>query len=288
MKNHVMPSTFFTGETMNTIARIALLLLAFAGQAFAGNVLFVNYNNSDNTVPAALAADGHTVTSANVDPSTASNYFQNANVGQYCAVVWSTAYAYNQNVTGASATLSSYATSGGHVLITTPDGIRNNGGLVSLLGGSGGTDNGNAYSTVANVSNSLTTGLIDIRGQQPPPISDMDALCGPLGSGTVGLVTAQNTGCASEPGYAWSLRSLGSGQVAFITSGNFTSGNDPDWSNTAIPGDGVYNAGLRNYVYAACIPAPPVAVPTNSTFGIIFGSLILAACAAFSIRRHLG
>jgi hypothetical protein len=173
-------------------------------------------------------------------------------------------------------------------LITTPDGIRNNGGLVSLLGGSGATDNGDTYSTVANLSNSLTTGLIDIRGQQPPPISDMDALCGPLDSNTVGLVTAQRTGCSSEPGYAWSLRSLGSGQVAFITSGNFTSGDDPDWSNTAIPGDGVYNAGLRNYVHSACLRAAQVPVPAISTVGLTLCSLLLAASAAFSIRRRLG
>lgn len=279
---------------MNSIAQAVLLSLAVAAPATAGNVLFVNYNGSDNTIPAALTADGHQVTSVDVPPGTANAYFQGANLGQYCAVVWSTAYQYNQDLAGASTTLSNWASSGGHVLITTPDGIRAsttypNGqpDLVALLGGTGATDNGTNYSTVASVPNSLTTGLVDIQGQVPPPISDMDALCGPLASGTVGLVTAERTGCASEPGYAWTLRSLGSGQVAFITSGNFTSGNDPDWSATAIPGDGVYNAGLRNFAYAACTPVP-TAIPTTSAAGFIAGSLLLAVVAAFRLRRLQG
>lgn len=270
-----------------------VLTMGYGACAAAGEVLFVNYNGSDNTIPAALAADGHTVTSVDVPPATASTYFQNVNLGQYCAVVWSTAYAYNQDLSGATTRLANWATSGGDVLITTPDGIRRSNSpyptgqpdLVSLLGGTAATDNGNTYSTVANVSNSLTTGLVDIRGQTPPPISDMDALCGPLASGTTGVVTAQNTGCASEPGYAWSLRTLGSGQVAFITSGNFTSGDDPDWSSTAIPGDGVYNAGLRNFVHAACTPVP-AAVPAASHTGLVMASIMLLASAFFWFRRR--
>ncbi len=272
---------------MNSIVRVALLSLAFTGQASAGNILFVNYNGSDDTVPTALAADGHSVTPVDVPPATASTYFQNADLGQYCAVVWSTAYAYSQDLTGAAARLSDWATSGGHVLITAPDGIRDDGDLVSLLGGAGATDNGNTFSTVANISNSVTTGLFDIRGQQPPPLSDIDALCGPLSGDTVGLVTAQNTACPSEPGYVWSLRSLGSGQVAYITSSNFTGGDEPDWSATAIPGEGVYNAGLRNFADAACTTTP-ASVPAASPAGLIVVSLLLAVGAVFGLRRRMG
>lgn len=178
-------------------------------------------------------------------------------------------------------------------MIVTPDGIRSDSGLVSLLGGAGGTDQGTGLSTVANVVNSMTTGLFDIRGQQPSNISDMDSLCSPLSSGTVGLVTARNTSCATnhqEPGYAWSLRSLGAGQVAFMTSGNFSrnSTDDPDWTVTTIPGDGVHNAGLRNFVHAACNPTPapaPVAVPATSPAGLVLGAILLAIGAVFGIRR---
>lgn len=279
---------------MNSLACAVLLSVACTSSALAGNVLFVNYNGSDNGIPTALAMDGHTVTSVNVPPATANTYFQNENLGQYCAVVWSAAYAYSENLDGASTTLSNWVSSGGHVLITAPDGIRNDGTLVSLLGGAGGTDSGSNLSTVANVSNSVTTGLFDIRGQQPSNISDMDALCSPLTPGTVGLVTAQNTQCSTnheDPGYAWSLRTLGSGQVAFITSGNFSSSttDDPDWTATNIPGDGVYNAGLRNFVHAACTSNQaiiPTAIPATSPVGLIIGSLMLGLGAIFGLRSR--
>lgn len=238
-----------------TLALYMLLyFIVFPGRAMAGNILFVNYNGSDNGIPTAISTDGHSVTSVDVPPETASTYFQSANLNQYCAVVWSAAYAYDKDVSGAVTTLSNWVTSGGHVLITTPDAIRNDGGLIGLIGGSGGTDQGNGYSTITNVSNSVTTGLIDIRGHQPYDVGDEDSLCAPLTSGTIGLVTSGSTRCPSEPGYTWTLRTLGCGQVAFITSGNFSSftTNDPNWTLTTIPGHGVYNAGLRNFVYNAC------------------------------------
>ena len=278
-----------------TIIRTALALLSVvpAAPALAGAILFVNYNGSDNTIPAALAADGHVVTAANVPPSTANSYFQNVNLNQYCAVVWSTAYQYDQSLGGATSVLSNWISSGGHLLITTPDGIRASGtypngqpDLVGLLGGAGATDQGNNYSTVANVQNSLTTGLVDIRGQQPPPIGDMDALCAPLAAGTVGLVTAQNTSCSSGQGYAWSLRTVGAGEAAFITSGNFTSGDDPDWSVTSIPGDGVYNAGLRNFALSACTArTAPTPVPSLSEWGLGILSGLLAVLGLVAARR---
>ncbi len=232
----------------------ALVFIGLSGRVSAGDVLFVNYNGSDSRIPTALSADGHSVSSVDVPPVNASTYFQSANLNQYCAVVWSAAYAYDEDVSGAVTRLSNWVSSGGHVLIATPDGIRNDGDLISLIGGSGGTDSGNGYSTVANLANSVTTGLIDIRGQQPYDVGDEDSLCAPLTPGTVGLVTAGSTGCPSEPGYTWTLRTLGSGQVAFITSGNFSGSttNDPDWASTTMPNHGVYNAGLRNFVHAAC------------------------------------
>lgn len=269
-----------------------LLSVAFTKAGVAGNILFVNYNGSDSGLLDALVADGHSVTSVNVDPTNANNYFQNANLDQYCAVIWSAAYAYNKDVTGASTILFNWVSSGGHVLITTPDGIRNDGTLAGLLGGSGGTDSGANLSTIANLSNNLTTGLFDIRGQQPSSVSDMDALCSPLISGTVGLVSAQYTQCSpnhQDPGYAWSLRNLGSGQVAFITSGNFDSRttNDPDWTASAIPGDGVYNAGLRNFAHAACT-AKATAIPTTSPLALSIMSLMLVGGAVVSLRGRLG
>jgi hypothetical protein len=286
-------------SSLSSVIQASLLSLAIATPATAGNVLFVNYNTSDAAIPAALAADGHIVTTTNVQPGSANAYFESVDLSPYCAVVWSTAYQYNQDLGVATSRLSAWASAGGSVLITAPDGIRSsstfpNGqpDLVALLGGAGATDNGSGFSPVANALNSVTTGLIDIRGQVPPPISDMDALCGPLSADTVGLVTAQNTHCPSGDGYAWTLRTLGAGRVAFITSGNFgqSTNNDPDWAVTTIPGDGVYNAGLRNFVRAACTAGPslppPTPVPTTSAIGLLLGSLLLFIAAAVTFRSR--
>ncbi len=281
---------------------LIILFLALTGPALAGDVLFINYNGSDGDIPTALAADSHTVTSVDVPPNTANTYFQGTDLGQYCAVVWSTAYAYREDLTGASNILSNWVTSGGHVLITSPDGIRDNGTsvspLASLLGGAGATDNGGSFTSIGHQSNSVTTGLFDIRGFQPPDvIADMDALCGPLASGTIGLIMAQNTQCATnhqEPGFAWTLRDLGSGQTAYMASGNFTNTttDEPNWINTTIPGEGVYNAGLRNFVNAACNALPPVvlppatAIPTLSQLAIILLALLLMTVGLMRFSRH--
>lgn len=270
---------------MNKTMIAMLFAVGLVSNAVAGEVLFVNYNSSDSSIEAALVADGHNVTQANVPPETANAYFPSANLDAYCAVVWSGAYAYSQDVSTATATLASWVEQGGAVLVTAPDAIRSQStDMIGFLGGSSARDENLNFSPVANLSNSVTTGLIDIRGQTPPDISDQDTLCGPLLSGTVGLVTGTLTpdsSCPDNDGYAWTLRGLGDGEVAFITSGNFTSGDDPDWASTAIPGDGVYNAGLRNFVHAACQPRAAVAQPIPSLS--LWGLVVLAGLVLFAL-----
>ena len=188
---------------------LLFLLMTTALSASAGNVLFVNNNGSDGAVATVLSSDGYTVTTSDLDPTgvNANTFFQSANLNNYCAVVWSAAYARSvADLSGATNTLASWVTSGGHLLITSPDGVASSGtnpngqlDLDSLIGGAGGRDNGYNFSTVANISNSLTTGLIDIRNQQPSIPGDTDSLCGPLTGGTVGIVTSPNSGCPSEP-----------------------------------------------------------------------------------------
>jgi hypothetical protein len=261
---------------------LVLFAASLASSAMAGSVLFVSYNDSDGSVGVALAADGHDVTQVNVPPETANDYFSGADLAGYCAVIWSAAYAYERDVSTATAVLTAWVQQGGSILVTAPDAIRaQSADMIGFLGGSSARDENLNFSPVANLMNSVTTGLVDIRGQTPPDISDQDTLCGPLLPGTVGLVTGTLTPdstCPDNEGYAWTLRSLGQGEIAFITSGNFTSDDDPDWSSTVIPGDGVYNAGLRNFVHAACrpraIPAQPV--PALSIWSLmLLGALLL-------------
>jgi hypothetical protein len=281
------------------------LVLGCSYNAIAGNVLFVNNGGSDPAVPAALAADGHIITSANVGtspPGAANTYFQGVNLNQYCAVVWSAAYQYSEQLTGATNALSPWVVNGGHLLILTPDGIRGSGSLprgqldlVGLVGGYAGTDSGTNLSTIPNVLNSLTVGVVDIRGLQPPNVSDMDSLCGPLSADTTGLVTSQSSGCGSVPGatatgYAWTLRNLGYGQVAFITSGNFSGqyaspAGDPDWASTSIPGAGVYNAGLRNFVKNSCEARPVAPVPASGNWVQIMMALALVLTGVWYTLR---
>lgn len=276
----------------------AALAVFLAVPAWGGNVLFVNNNGSDSAVPAALAADGHDVTSVNLDPSSpeANTFFQNADLGNYCAVVWSAAYARSvADLDGATTTLANWANAGGHVAVLSPDGVASsstnpNGqpDLLALIGASGGRDQGYNFSTVANVTNSVTTGMIDIRNNQPSTPSDTDTVCAPLLSGTVGLVTSPNSSCPGEPGYGWTLRTLGSGQVAFFASANFSSTNadDPDWAATQIPGDGVYNAGLRNFASAACATATPTPVPTSNAYTTMLLAALLAIAGLVYSRRR--
>jgi hypothetical protein len=105
------------------------------------------------------------------------------------------------------------------------------------------------------------------------------------------LVTGTQTpdsSCPNNDGYAWTLRSLGAGEVAFITSGDFLDDRDPDWSSTAIPGDGVYNAAVRNFAAAGCRPQvdPPQTIPTLQPWGLlVMLSLLLLSVALFARGR---
>lgn len=135
----------------------------------------------------------------------------------------------------------------------------------------------------------MTTGPFDIRGQQPSQPGDTDEICGPLSPDTVGLVTSSTTACSSSPGFVWTLRSLGAGQVAFITSGDFSSGyTEPDWSNTTVPGNGdwVYNAGLRNFVHAAC-SVPPAQIPaTRPPVTLLLSMMVVVVALAFQALKR--
>jgi hypothetical protein len=272
---------------------VILVLLVFGSSCFAqvGDVLFVNFNASDNTIEDALIADGHDVTRVDVPPDTANSFFSGTDLGDFCTVVWSAAYAYDDDVSTATSVLTDWVASGGFALITAPDAIRaQSTDMVQFLGGSSARDENLNFSPVADIANSLTTGLVDIRGLTPPDVSDQDTLCGPLVPGTVGLVTGTSmpdSTCPNDEGYAWTLRSLGTGEIAFISSGNFTSGDDPDWSDTTIPGGGVYNAALRNFARAGCSPrAEPQPIPTLSIWGLIalLSALFLGAALRMSNR----
>ena len=97
-----------------------------------------------------------------------------------------------------------------------------------------------------------------------------------------GIVASNENDCT---GYAWTLRTLGSGRIAWISSGNFNNDADePDWTDTTIPGEGVYNAALRNFAYNAC--PTTTAVPSMTEWGMIIFMVLAGLGAVYFIRRQ--
>ncbi|RJP84582.1 MAG: IPTL-CTERM sorting domain-containing protein [Desulfobacteraceae bacterium] len=267
--------------------KISLILtLMFSLYAFspanAGNILFVSDDGSDNNIDDALAVDGHNITSET------DRAVLLGNLNDYCCVFWSASDDGEQNLSSVVANLTNYVSNGGFVFVTGGDAVAAppEPNMLNFVGASSSLDAGNIIGPVLNSQNSLTYGVIDIRGQVPPNISDADTLCSPLTSGTVGIATSDaNCGDGSQ-GYEWTLRSLGKGKIAFVSSGNFDNDNDdPLWTDTSIPGDGVFNAALRNFAYNACRPSSE-SIPTMNEWGLIILSLLLAGSAFWMIRRQ--
>jgi hypothetical protein len=262
--------------------KMILLLMMFSvfivSPVSAGNILFVSDDNSDNNIPAALSADGHSVTVSS------NRSVLSGNLSGYCAVYWSASDDGEDNLSGVISNLTNYVTSGGHVFVTGADSVASpvNIDMLNFVGGSDGKDAGNILGPIINVINSLTYGVIDIRNQTPPNISDADTLCTPLLPGTIGVSASDSTQCT---GYEWTLRTLGNGEVAWVSSGNFENqSNDPNWTSTAIPGDGVFNAGLRNFAYNSC--RSNVAVPTMNQWGLIIFFILAGIGTIYYIRRQ--
>lgn len=265
------------------MSKMIILFVMFSffvmSPASAGNILFVSDDNSDNNIPAALSVDGHTVTSSS-DRSVLLG-----DLSSYCAVYWSASDDGEFDLSSIISNLTSYVSSGGFVFVTGGDSVASpvNSDMLSFVGGTNGWDGGDVSGVIINTSNSLTTGVIDIRNITPPDvIGDGDTLCIPLSAGTVGIVASNENDCT---GYAWTLRTLGSGQIAWISSGNFNNDADePDWTDTTIPGEGVYNAALRNFAYNAC--PTTTAVPSMTEWGMIIFMVLAGLGAVYFIRRQ--
>jgi hypothetical protein len=136
---------------------------------------------------------------------------------------------------------------------------------------------------VINVANSLTTGVVDIRGVTPTGgWGDMDSLSG-LGGSTVCVVADTNNAGACH----WTLRTLGSGEIAYVSNGGSSPSAIASWTDTSAGGAGAYNAALRNFAFASGagpIPAP-TSIPTLSEWGMILLSSLLALGTIVTLRR---
>ena len=282
----------FRKAAMRSIAILAVLasaLVVGGADCFGAIILHVDTGDSVDRratgISSVLTADGHEVTSI-TDQAAAFAALNDPSLGNYDLVIWDKWHVEEGPgpdpdsdpgpVSQAVASLTNFVQMGGKLLVIGFDSALDSPPVFySLLGGTGASDagEGDDLNAVVNESNSLTRGLVDIRGLTPVGVSsspssykDLDALDG-LAENTTAIVT-------SASGNHWTLRQLGLGEVAFIST--------PRGFNFADD-DPVYRDALRNFAYSANFVAdPPPTTPEPATLAIWAG---LSAVGLIAARR---
>jgi hypothetical protein len=231
---------------------VALVLVRLP--AAAGDLLFVSDTTTDLDIPTVLTLDGHTVTVVTGDYATGNTALR-GDLSGYDAVYWSTSQVEHDDP-ALLASLDEWVENGGRLFVTGADGTIASYNpttmFVEFLGATDGWDGGYVLTPIADAQNSLTVGVIDVRGVAPLTPGDSDSVCGPLAAGTVGLTspTVGSGPCVDNEAYGWTLRTYGRGEIAWVESGNFTSTNPPNeplWTDTNLGEWGAYNAAVRNF-----------------------------------------
>lgn len=213
---------------------VAAALASACVAASAAPILFVSDSNTDLSIATLLSGAGHSVTKLIGQYSNGNTAALTGNLSGYAAVFWSATGTGSGGVNSNSAmyaNLNNYVSAGGRVFVTGYDSIVSptDTPLQNFLGGNGGLDTCDTPGTIANVTNSLTTGVVDIRGRTPGTTGgqtcDRDGLRN-LTAGTVGIVASGN----NLGYYQWTLRSLGAGEIAYVSNGN-PSGSSAMWTN---------------------------------------------------------
>ena len=227
------------------------------GGGGSGNILFVSDSSTDTNIATVLTGDGYSVTTVTGDYSTGNSTLLGS-LGGYDAVYWSaTGAGYGSIHTDPAVfvNLSNYVSDGGSVFVTGYDSVSSpdDAPLYSFLGATGQVDTPYAdpNGPIINVSNSLTTGVVDIRGVLATGgWGDKDQLF--LGSGATAVGVAPSYDSSGGNGWQWTLKSFGSGEIAYVSNGAHNgTGLDASWTNTSAGGAGAYNAALRNFAAAA-------------------------------------
>jgi len=220
---------------------LVLALALLPAPVKAATILFVSNSGGDGNIARVLTAEGHAVTSAPMGFAALAG-----DLSTYDVIFWSANGSYSVPSTTFTA-LTAWVMAGGRVFVTGYDSIISNTELARFCGGSGALDLtfSSAPGPIARVENSLTVGVVDIQGVTPTGgYDDRDGLTG-LGSDTV-EVAASSGGGSSQ----WSLRTLGAGEVAWVSNGTY-SGDHASWEVTTAGGAGAYNAAIRNFAAAA-------------------------------------
>ncbi len=223
-----------------TLGLLVALLLALAPlRASAATILFVSNVGGDTNIPTVLMADGHVVitgTTASLD----------GDLSTYEAVFWSATASYSISPSTFT-NLTSYVMAGGRVFVTGYDGIISNTALANFCGGTSAYDHVGfpPPGMITSDANSLTVGVVDIRGVTPTGgYTDRDGL--------VGLMPDTVSVCPSTDGSSssWALRTLGDGEIAYVSNGTYGAPHS-SWETTGSGGIGAYNAAIRNFAFSA-------------------------------------
>ncbi len=221
-----------------------------SGGGFGHNILFVSDSGVGADIGAVLEGDGHTVTYVMDDFTGGGNPALLGDLSQYDSIFWSA----SGNGSGDQHTdtsvfdnLTDYVEAGGSVFVTGYDSIASpyDSNLTSFVGGTGSYDSSSSYlgpDSPALADTSLTSGVVDIGGVMPTGYyGDTDTLY--PDDGTVTVVE-------SDHGSSWTIRTLGYGQVAYVSNGQYgTFGSHSSWTDTSTDGDGAYNAAIRNFAF---------------------------------------
>ena len=280
-------------------SRLLLLasLLLFSAGLLAADVLFVSDSDNDENIATVLSGDGHNVTvvlNDYVDDTSEDNVVLQGDLSSYGCVVWAASGEGNGDDHNSTTinNLSSWVSAGATVFVTGYDSIASptDEELIGFVGGTDSEDSSGDNDTgPVTGTNILSGGLIDIVGVTPTGgHDDSDAL---LGLGLDTACVAERTGESSGE-CAWSVRSLGLGQIAYVSNGDNGGEDHPSWDDTSVGGDGAYNAAVRNFAFncgAAINPnqASTQAIPTLSGWSIAVLAAVLALFAGIMIRRRV-
>jgi MYXO-CTERM domain-containing protein len=224
-------------------------------EAQGARILFVSDRETDTNIAAALAIDRHRVVSVINDYTGGDNAALLGALGGFDAVIWS---ATGDGSGGAHtnpavfANLMAYVMAGGLVLVTGFDAVvdPDDPAMLAFLGAGGAANGVPDPAAVSAVRTLLNVGLFDLRGVLPAGFAaDLDGLTG-LGSDTVSVVDSSAGGTAQ-----WTVRTVGSGRVAFVANGDAGPiSAHGSWDTL----EGAYNGAIRNFAFAAARGLPAI------------------------------
>ncbi|MEM9194094.1 MAG: hypothetical protein AAGF12_33275 [Myxococcota bacterium] len=228
----------------------AVVLVWGSANAQAANILFVSDSSTDTNIPVVLIGDGHTVTTVLNDYRAGSNPTLTRDLSTYDVIFWS-ATGTGSGSTHTDATvftnLTSFVMTGGKVFVTGYDAIASpvDSLLYAFIGCTGAADGGARLGPIVATPTSVTTGRVNLVGRVPADASVNQDSCTAVGPGTINLAP----GTGSNAG--WTLRTLGAGEVAYVSNGDSSPSMHPSWGTTAGDGTGAYNGAIRNFAASA-------------------------------------